>query len=217
VTDTVAEERIEQSCGGAVRRLHFVRHLRCGAAGRLLGRDDPPLPVDTDARLLREYLARLRVERVLCSPLRRARETLALIAPTHWPVAETRADLREVDFGEWEGRAVADLLQSGDRRIDAWARFDPDFAFPGGEALGDFLRRVQRIADECVDGAPGDLCVVAHGGVIRAMLCHLLDLPPERYLLFDVRPGGIASIACAPGGKGVLQGLSHGASALWAG
>jgi broad specificity phosphatase PhoE len=49
--------------------------------------------------------------------------------------------------------------------------------------------------------------VIAHGGVVRGLLCHLLRLPPRNYLLFDVKPARLTVIDYFPEG-GVLAGFN---------
>jgi broad specificity phosphatase PhoE len=101
-----------------------------------------------------------------------------------------------------------DIREADPDGVARWARFAPDFAFPGGESIGGFLARVGRVAERMAGcGAPSVLAVT-HGGVIRAMVCRLLDLDPRRYLLFEVRPASVTTIAVHDGG-GVLVGLSN--------
>ena len=51
------------------------------------------------------------------------------------------------------------------------------------------------------------MLLVTHGGVIRAMICRLLGLPPRDYLLFDTRCASL-SVVDIFDGKGVLAGLN---------
>ncbi len=62
----------------------------------------------------------------------------------------------------------------------------PDFAFPGGESLQGFFERIASAADRMVRDPADTVLAVTHGGVIRAMICHLLGLEPRNYVLFAV-------------------------------
>jgi alpha-ribazole phosphatase len=52
------------------------------------------------------------------------------------------------------------------------------------------------------------IVVFAHGGVIRALVCHWLSLDPSNYLMFDVRPASITTIKLFEM-RGVLVGLDN--------
>lgn len=141
-------------------RLRLVRHGETAdhAARRFLGWRDVPLSAEgrLHARALRERLADGDYAGVWSSDLRRAVETARLAR------GEPRRDprLRELDFGELEGRRWEEL----DARTQAaLAAFD-GFAAPGGETTEAFRARVVAFFDEL---APGDHLVFTHGGVIR--------------------------------------------------
>jgi broad specificity phosphatase PhoE len=116
--------------------------------------------------------------------------------------------LREIDFGQWENRTFAEIARDEPLLVDRWASFAADFAFPGGESLQGFLHRVQSAADRLAQDEAETVLAVAHGGVIRAMLCHLLGLEPQKYLVFDV---GYATMAVVDlfDGRGVLTALER--------
>jgi broad specificity phosphatase PhoE len=113
-------------------------------------------------------------------------------------------DLREIDFGRWEGKTFSEIRDSSPAEIARWARFAPDFAFPGGESLRDFLGRVRRAADRLAADEAETVLAVTHGGVIKAMLCHLLGLDSRRYVAFEIAPASLTVVRLFEG-KGVLS------------
>jgi alpha-ribazole phosphatase len=169
-------------------RLVLVRHARPEAAyvGRLIGATDPPLDAAGagQARALADRIRRLAPGRCYCSPLARCRQTAAAIAGP-LPV-EIDAELREIDFGRWENRRFDDLKVEEPELVDRWAAFEFDFAFPGGESLRNFLARVRQAADRLARDPADTVLAVTHGGAIRAIICHLLGLEPQNYVLFEV-------------------------------
>jgi len=188
------------------KKLFLARHALTGSHtdGRLLGATDPPLSDigERQAAALGGTLRRRNPERCLCSPLQRASRTAELAGlPT-----EIEPDLREVDFGQWEGMTFAEIAAADPEGAERWATFDLDFAFPGGDRLDDFLSRVSDLAGRLAADPAQRIAVVTHGGVIRAMICHLLGLDRKSYVLFDVRPASLTTIDLF-GGKGVLSGL----------
>lgn len=176
-------------------QLVVVRHGRtdANARGLLLGRSDPAL--DEVGRAQAEALASavLRsgpVEAVVSSPLLRARQTAAAFG------SEVVVDDRfvELDYGEWDGRAVSEVP------AEVWAawRSDPDFAPPGGESLGALDRRV-RAACEDVAPAPdgGTVVVVTHVSPLKAAVTWALGVGDETAWRTRVDPASITRISTA--------------------
>ncbi len=151
----------------------FVRHGETAAnrAGLALGRADPSL-TDLGRRQAQALADRLRatdVERVLSSPLRRARETAALIAAGLGCGVEVDDRLVEMDYGEWDQRSFGDLPAED---LARWRR-DAAFAPPGGESLIAVGERVASLCQELVDG-PGTIAV-SHVSPIKAAVVWALD------------------------------------------
>ena len=93
------------------------------------------------AQVLGRRLAPVRFDRVITSPLFRARETAALLARGVPVEADPR--LREMDYGDWEGRTYADIQAfDGARRRD-WEQAPELIPCPGGESGNDVAKRVQ--------------------------------------------------------------------------
>lgn len=180
--------------------------------GRLIGSTDAPLaPVGVaEAEGLRPWLSLFRPRACVCSPLRRASQTAEILCRSQgierW---REDPDLREVDFGEWEGLTFEQASAADPARAAAWAAWAPDFGFPGGETIAGLTARVRRAAHALAQA--GDiLLVVTHGGVIRLMLCEFLGLESRAYLSFDIRPAGL-TVLDVDNGRGVLAGLNLGA------
>lgn len=174
----------------AATNLFLARHGEVSNTGAYIGSSDPPL---TEAgRMQALSLARalpLSPLRCLCSPLVRARQTAGIVARYHDLAPEYIADLREIDFGRWEGLTFPDIEAADAELVGRWLAEKADFTFPEGENIREFRRRVCALAPALT--ALGDTLVVAHGGVIRILICLFLGLELDNYLSFDVRPGGL--------------------------
>lgn len=142
-------------------RLHLLRHGEPELTGRMLGRTDSPATARGIAACVGQA-AGLSITRRIASDLSRARACAEAIGP-----AEVDPRWRELDFGDWDGRA-ADAIER-----DALRRFwdDPDAAPPpGGERWSDLVARVRSAIAE-LPCEP--TLIVTHGGAIRAAL-HVL-------------------------------------------
>lgn len=190
-------------------RLILVRHGEVDGSqvGRLLGRTDAPLSDvgRRQAAAVREALGDLSGAKVVCSPLARARETAEIILAGR-PDLEIDPDVREFDFGTWEGLSYAEVEKADPEGVRAWHEFADGFAFPGGESLADFGERIGRAAAGLASADANTVVCVAHGGVIRALICRFLGLPLRDYLLFEIATGSVTSLRIW-GERGVLTGL----------
>lgn len=195
---------------GKVKRVLLLRHASHASSQdrTFIGSTDLSLsePGRREASSLRTLIESWRPERCLSSPLRRCRETVELASRIP---AETLPDLREIDFGLWEGKTFDEIRLVDPDLVDRWARFDPEFGFPGGERLADFGARIRRVAGLIAASPEKTVLVVTHGGVIRALICHFLGLELRQYLLFNIDCASLAIVDLF-GDRGVLAGLNCG-------
>jgi broad specificity phosphatase PhoE len=163
--------------------LILVRHGQtdANARGLLLGRADPPLN-ETGYRQACALAQTLpKADRIVSSPLTRARHTAAVLAGAPPGVTEAErveVDPRwiEMDYGELDGRP-ATALDEGSWRT--WMQ-DPDFVPAGGESLAAVCARVQEACLELVeDAASGDVVVVSHVSPIKAAVTWALGVGHE--------------------------------------
>ena len=175
--------------------LIIVRHGRtaANAAGELLGHRDVALD-DTGRAQARALAATIgTVDLVVSSPLLRARDTAAAFG------APTEIDDRwiELDYGEWDGIANAEI---GPERWAAW-RADLDFAPPGGESLRALGSRVRAACDDLARRATRDvIVVVTHVSPIKAALGWTLGAGDEVSWRCFVAPASIMRVALGPAG-----------------
>ena len=192
------------------RRVILIRHgdLGEGCRGRYIGRTDVPLSEGGkhQAAALAGELGRLKGAHILCSPLLRARETAGIALGVDM-VCDIDADLREIDFGRWEGMGFAEIAAADPAAIDHWTSLNEDFAFPGGESIDDFRKRIGAVAGRIAADPAATVVAFTHGGVIRFLICRFLGLDDRHYLLFDVRPGSLSELSL-DGGRGVLSRLN---------
>lgn len=116
-----------------------------------------------------------------CSPLRRCLETAGLLFPGTQPMIHP--DLRECDFGLWEGKNYGDLEK--DPAYQAWIDSGGRLPFPGGESMEVFRQRCvdafREILRRSLSGGAGRMVMVVHGGTIMAVLSALADPRKEYY------------------------------------
>jgi alpha-ribazole phosphatase len=149
---------------------------------RIQGSQDPDLSprgrrqADLLVARLRTHLSK-RVTAVYTSPLRRAAETAERIGGALNLPTVSEPDFREMCLGRWEGMTVSQIQAAFPGTYERWLQDPLAFPAPGGERLEAFARRVVGAFERMQAALPGaDLIVVSHGGVIKALLCHVLGL-----------------------------------------
>jgi broad specificity phosphatase PhoE len=134
------------------------------------------------------------VSSIVCSPLRRARQTADIIAGRlGQPVAAELEDLRELDVGELDGRNDDLAWEIYDGVLAAWRAGQPDARFPGGENRAELCARLARALTAVSVPATGPRpLIVAHGGALRAALPALTGQPDPGS---DLATGSFATLA----------------------
>lgn len=182
--------------------LYLVRHGRtdANASGRLLGRLDVGL--DEVGRGQAGALSDVLPvgARVVASPLKRARDTAAVIAGSG--AVEVDERWVELDYGSLDGVPLGDV----DAAVWRSWRWDLDYCPPGGESL---RQLGSRVADAC-DGlrevaAAGDVVVVSHVSPIKAAIAWALGVGDEVAWRTFVAPGSISTVRMSDHGPVVTS------------
>lgn len=168
----------------------MIRHGETAANRdkRYMGRLDEPLSAEGErqVRRLGEFCG---VEQAYVSPLQRAVQTASLLFPRAQLILLPA--LAEMDFGCFEGRAAAELME--DEAYTAWLASGCTAPCPGGENLADFCGRVCAAFAQAARAAMAEkreqLVVVAHGGSLMAIMSRWAR-PARPYFEWQVKNAG---------------------------
>jgi broad specificity phosphatase PhoE len=157
---------------GGLHDLVLVRHgaTEWSTDGRHTGHSDIPLLPEgvEQARRVGELLAGHEFALVLTSPLQRARETCRIAGFADRAVVDD--DLRELDYGDYEGLTTATIRES----VPGWTVWT--HPCPGGETLDEAAARTDRVIERA-RAADGDAVVFAHGHILRILTARWCELP----------------------------------------
>lgn len=178
--------------------LHFLRHGAPETPGLMMGRTDgQPTPAGIAA--CAEQARNLEPERLVASDLQRCRRAGEAIAASSGLPLAIDPRWRELDFGEWDGKAASTLDAKTLGRF--WD--DPDaYPPPGGERWSSL---VARVAAALGDLAPRPTLIVTHGGTIRATLHWLCGFEQRQLWAFDLPYGALVSLRVWPGERPSVQ------------
>lgn len=163
-------------------RIDLLRHGQCEGGDVFRGSLDVSLTPEGWANMRARLAARPGPpwHRIVSSPLKRCLDFARDTAEHLSLPLEIEPDLREMHFGDWEGRAYAHLWET-DPQLQRWGQDPERYTPPGGEPLADFARRVLEALERVAHNHAGEhLLIVTHGGVIRLLQTRALGLPRNR-------------------------------------
>ncbi len=175
--------------------LDMLRHGETVSGGGFRGRLDDALTEFGWLQMRQAVVGAGPWDRIISSPLRRCAAFAVECAEQRELPLEFERDLRELDFGDWEGRTAAELMVD---HSDALGRFwnDPyGFTPPGGERLIDFEARVLTVIERITDRfARERILLITHAGVMRLLLAEARGLPRGQLLQVEVSHGAMCGL-----------------------
>ena len=167
-------------------RLLLARHGLTTASqeDRYIGSTDPPLSDKglAQAKALATRLTKQWLTAIYSSPQLRARQTAQAIARACGLAMQIEPELREMDFGCWEGLTRAEIMARFPGQMRDWEA-DPaaEPAPHGGETMAQVAQRARGAYNRIMyhHGEGEVVLIVAHGGLLQALLCEALG-PPLR-------------------------------------
>jgi len=160
-------------------KILLVRHGQTdwNVTGQIMGQRPVPLNETgkSQAYRLAELLRGRSIQGIYSSPVIRARRTAEILASVLQLEVTDEQGLCEIGCGEWEGRFWNDLADDLVRQ-DFYVK-PHEARPPGGETLRDVQARAVAAVQRVIAGAPGgQIVLVSHADVVRAILAHYLDL-----------------------------------------
>ena len=184
--------------GGNLVYLDLLRHGETEGGARYRGTTDDPLTAAGWEQMWAAVNDNARWNGIVSSPLRRCAEFARALARQRSMPLTLDPRLAEMHFGAWEGRSAAELMSADPEALARFWHNPAAHAPPGAEPLTRFAARVLEAWHGIVRAHPGRrVLLVTHGGVIRAILCHVLRRPIERLLELDVGHAALHRVRAA--------------------
>ncbi len=165
-------------------KLTLVRHTSLQIApGICYGQSDIDVSASfwDEANQLKTKLGGTQFDAVYASPLQRCVK-LAVALNLGDPITDAR--LMELNFGDWETRAWDDIPREF---FDVWAQDYANLAPPQGETFGQLQQRATHFLEELkLQNAGKHVLLVTHGGLIRALLAHVLNMQLKGLFRFNI-------------------------------
>lgn len=190
--------------------LDLMRHGEPVGGRRYRGQIDDPLSEKGWAQMHATVGDTVPWTRIVSSPLLRCRAFAETLADRHGLPLALDDRLKEVGFGEWEGKSAAEIEQGAPGTLTRF-KADPINARPAGaEPLADFHARVAAGVEALLAQHAGQhVLLVGHAGVTRMALAWALHIPLEHAYRIEVTPASLTRLRW-DGGRASL--IFHGSS-----
>jgi probable phosphoglycerate mutase len=184
---------------------HLLRHGRTEHTPerRFSGSSDLPLSElgRADAAAAAAHLAGRGIDVVVASPLQRTRQTAEAAAEVLGVPVEFDGDLRELDFGAWEGLTAAEAQQKSPLAFRRWSGA-VDVRPPGGESVADVSTRVARARTRLLERHAGKtVLVVSHVTPIKLLLAAGLGVGDEVVHRVFLEAASLSTVAWSSDGR----------------
>ncbi len=162
-------------------RIYLIRHgeTQWNKSLRYQGHKDVPLSDKglEQAKKVGLRLAGEKIDAVYSSDLSRAVETAKAIAGHHGLEVSTFQELRETNFGCWEGMTYPEIVAAYEQIMNDWRVKPLETKIPDGECLQEVVDRTNKMFWQLVEQHQGqNIVIVAHGGTNRAIIAGILGM-----------------------------------------
>lgn len=195
-------------------RLILIRHAETAhnRDNRAQGQADNPLSDigERQAAALGRHLAGEPLTAVYTSPLQRARSTALAVAAPHGLTPVEEADLLEMNLGEMEGLAIAEMRDRFPEFLREWASDrGPELPMPGGESLVQVQARAWAVIERLREAHGEDtVALVSHNFVLGTLISRALGMPLHEFRRFRLSVAGATTLRFRPTGRIMLERLN---------
>ena len=125
----------------------------------------------------KKELENVKYDLVICSPMKRAKQTAEIINEGRDIPIITDERIRERKLGDYEGRDVTEEMEN-----NIWD-YKLNYNIPNGENLHDFEKRIDEFFDDIKEKYHDkSVLIVAHGGIAKVIKAHLYGMPESQNL-----------------------------------
>jgi alpha-ribazole phosphatase len=179
-------------------KLYLIRHgeTEYNNSMRFQGQIDIPLNEKgiEQAEKVAAFFKDIPLQSIYSSSLQRALATAEIIGRAKGIKPQATDALREMSFGIWENMNSKDIQKKYAKEWKDFFASPADTRIPQGESMSEVQKRAYPVVQQILDEHPdGDVAFVAHGGIIRVLICTMLGLDLNRAWRLHV---GNASVTC---------------------
>ena len=167
--------------------IDLLRHGEVEGGVCFRGSIDHTLTAEGWAQMWTAVGTELHWNHIVTSPLARCADFARALARYRSIPLEINENLRELHFGAWEGRTVAELMAEHSEVLTRFWQDPLSHPPPDAEPLTQLQSRILTVWNSVLVRYPREhILLITHGGPVRILLCHVLGKPLDRLLEIDV-------------------------------
>lgn len=175
--------------------IDLMRHGEPEGGRRFRGSQDDPLSDAGWQHMIESAQQSGPWDVIVSSPMQRCKVFASHMAEQYGIPLHIEPDLREIGFGEWEGKTAAEIMEHTPDVIQKFWQNPVVHTPPGGEHLMDFQNRVLNAWQRQVENQRGKrVLIVAHGGTIRVVLGDVMSAPMDAIFRLEVPFSGLSRV-----------------------
>jgi len=166
--------------------ISLVRHgeTKWNVLGKFQGCQD--IDLSNEGIQQAKYLSKRfqnKIDHIYTSPLKRAHKTAEIISQGSNVTPIIKSDLREINFGEWEGLTIKEIQANFPEKFIEWRNDELNGPMCGGDLSlkKASVRATKAILEIAKEHTGENIIIVAHGGIIKAGLIGIFDLKMTMY------------------------------------
>ncbi|GHH52574.1 histidine phosphatase family protein [Streptomyces candidus] len=149
------------------------------------------------------------IEAVVSSPMRRCQETAHAVAAHLGLIVQAENDLREADFGAWEGLTFPEVRERYPDDLSAWLASPESAPSGASETMQQVVHRVAAVRDGLLARYGGaTVVVVSHVVPVRTLIRLALQAPPRTLFRMEVSAASLSTVTYDPDGTATVQALN---------
>lgn len=175
--------------------IDLLRHGEVEGGSKYRGHQDDPLSEAGWQQLQQVTKENQGWQHIVTSPLQRCSSFASELAVSfNLPLVQDNA-FKEIYFGAWEGKSADELLKSEPDKIKQYWADPVNYTPPQAENFSDFENRIMNAWGNLFSLYEGKhILLLSHAGVIRVILCHILDMPLTQLFRLDIALASMSRI-----------------------
>ncbi len=140
------------------------------------------------ARRIGAKLKDLKIDKIFCSDLNRSCQTAKIIFGNRCRIVKNK-NLREINFGSWEGLNYKQILQRSPATYKKWLKNPFSIDIPSGEKMSHFVNRIKKELKNIIkNGSDKTVALISHSGPMRVILNTMLGIKRNEFWHLKINP-----------------------------
>ena len=186
--------------------IYLLRHGETEGGSRFNGSTDVALTKQGLDQMMAAVKNKLNWDHIFSSPLTRCAEFAEKLKQQHNIPLQLDGRIKEIHFGDWEAKSAEEIMADDSDALTRYWQDPTQYTPPQAEALKDFEIRVLSLWNEIIESHPGKkILLVAHGGVIRLLINHVMRRPLSRLLELEVTHASMHGVRLGATGAALIE------------